>query len=244
MDFLSLKDISERHLEFINPTSRDKLVRAGRAARLRAGQQVIDFGCGFGGALALWAQEFGIGGFGIDVRPFAIERARVRAAERGLADRLRFACASAAGYGVTPGSFDVAACIGATFAWPGLLPDALRAMKDAVRPGGSMVIGEVYWRDPALVPPDVLHRERGIGPEPRIYEQIRAAGCDVIYALHSNQDEWDNYYAEDWRGLADWLAENPGHPDYADVHQHLRDGQDEYAAYGRQHIGWALYVVR
>jgi SAM-dependent methyltransferase len=237
MDFLSLKDISERHLEFINPTSRDKLVRAGRAARLRAGQQVIDFGCGFGGALALWAQEFDIGGFGIDVRPFAIERARVRAAERGLADRLRFACASAAGYGITPGSFDVAACIGATFAWPGLLPDALRAMKDAVRPGGSMVIGEVYWRDPALVPPDVLRRERSIGPEPRIYEQIRAAGCDVIYALHSNQDEWDNYYAEDWRGLADWLAENPGHPDYAEVHQHLRDGQDEYAAYGRSTSG-------
>jgi SAM-dependent methyltransferase len=237
MDFLSLKDISERHLEFINPTSRDKLVRAGRAARLRAGQQVIDFGCGFGGALALWAQEFDIGGFGIDVRPFAIKRARVRAAERGLADRLRFACASAAGYGITPGSFDVAACIGATFAWPGLLPDALRAMKDAVRPGGSMVIGEVYWRDPALVPPDVLRRERSIGPEPRIYEQIRAAGCDVIYALHSNQDEWDNYYAEDWRGLADWLAENPGHPDYAEVHQHLRDGQDEYAAYGRSTSG-------
>ncbi|MCX6019736.1 MAG: class I SAM-dependent methyltransferase, partial [Chloroflexi bacterium] len=60
MDFLSLKNISERYLEIINPTSREKLLRVGRVAGLQPGQRVIDFGCGYGGVLSLWAQEFGI----------------------------------------------------------------------------------------------------------------------------------------------------------------------------------------
>jgi hypothetical protein len=94
------------------------------------------------------------------------------------------------------------------------------------------------------VPPEVAARESGIGPESAIYAQAREAGCEVMYARHSSHDDWDNYITEDWRGLSDWLDENSGHSDYAEVLKHLRDSQDEYAAYGREQYGWALYVLK
>jgi tRNA G46 methylase TrmB len=84
MDFLTLKDISERGVELVNPTSPEKILTMGRVAGLREGSRVIDFGSGFGEVLALWAQNFGIAGIGIDVRPNACERAMKKMAERGL----------------------------------------------------------------------------------------------------------------------------------------------------------------
>jgi cyclopropane fatty-acyl-phospholipid synthase-like methyltransferase len=69
MKFLELKAISERDLALVNPTSAQKIVRAGEVAGLAPGARVVDFGCGYGEALALWAERFGVSGGGVDVRP-------------------------------------------------------------------------------------------------------------------------------------------------------------------------------
>lgn len=244
MNFLDLKTISERYLELINPTSPEKILAAGRVADLQPGQHVIEFGCGYAAPLALWAQAYGITGVGVDIRPAVCERARTLLSAKGLADKVEVICANAATFAFEPAAFDVAACIGATFIWPNCLSDALYAMRRAIKPGGHVIIGEVFWNDPHLVSPEILAREKSIGPEMDIYAKARAAGFEVIYVLHSNTDEWDHYNAENWRGLSDWLDENPDHPDYAQALAHLREDQDNYAAYERQHLGWALYVMK
>ena len=64
MNFLDLVDISERNIELVNPTSPEKIVRVGQAAGLRPGQRIVEFGCGYGEVLALWAVHFGISGLG------------------------------------------------------------------------------------------------------------------------------------------------------------------------------------
>jgi len=48
LNLSDLKNISERSMELINPTSPEKILMAGRILGLAAGQKVIDFGCGFG----------------------------------------------------------------------------------------------------------------------------------------------------------------------------------------------------
>lgn len=48
MNFLELKDISERYMELVNPISAEKLLYVGRVIGLRSGQRVINFGCGYG----------------------------------------------------------------------------------------------------------------------------------------------------------------------------------------------------
>jgi len=41
MEFLELKNISERYLEIANPTTPEKLLRAGRVAGMRDGGRVM-----------------------------------------------------------------------------------------------------------------------------------------------------------------------------------------------------------
>jgi hypothetical protein len=63
------------------------------------------------------------------------------------------------------------------------------------------------------------------------------------YVVRASEEDWDRYVAGDWQGLVRWLEENPDGPQRADVIEHLRQSQDEYLRYGREHFGWALYVL-
>lgn len=74
----------------------------GVKARLEAGCTVADVGCGHGASTVLMAEAFPKSTFiGFDYHDGSIETARERAAERGLAQRVRFEVADATGF---PGS--------------------------------------------------------------------------------------------------------------------------------------------
>jgi SAM-dependent methyltransferase len=240
MKFLELKDISERYLELVNPTSPEKVLTVGRVLGLRPGSRVIDFGSGYGELLALWAQHFGISGLGIDVRAKACERAKAKMRERGLADRIEIVCGNAAEYAFEPHAFDVAACLGASFIWDGYRP-ALRKLKEAIRPDGRIVIGEPYWRTSA-VPPEYSRNET-VHTEHELLGIAREEGFNFEYVLRASHDDWDHYEAENWRGLVTWIDENPGHPERPQVIEHLHHSQDEYTRYAREYFGWAIYAL-
>lgn len=241
MNFLDLKDISERTMELVNPTSPEKILKVGQALGLTEGSRVIDFGTGFGEVLALWADAFGIRGVGIDIRPLACQRARAKMAARGLADRIEIVCGSASEYKFEPHAYDVAACLGASFVWGGFQPTVHR-LKDALRPGGRIVIGEPYWRTPA-VPPDYSRHEATVFTENELFQQARAEGMDVLYVVRASEDDWDRYETDNWRGLLAWLEENPDHAERAQVLDTLRTSQDEYTRWGRAYFGWAIYIL-
>jgi len=239
--FLELKDISERYIELLNPTSPEKIIKAGQIAGLKPGGEVIDFGCGFAEPLILWAERFGISGVGIDIRTYACQRAEHKVAERGLANRIEIVCSDAAQYAYTPQHFDVAACIGATFIW-GSFGDAILAMKGAIRPHGRLVIGEVHWLTDN-VPEGFRLKQSEVSAEADLLKMARQQGFDFEYVLHSNHDEWDRYEADNWYGLLRWIEENPDHPERQQVVDHLHESQEEYTRYGRMYFGWALYVL-
>lgn len=238
--FFDLKDIAEREAFLLNPTTPEKVLVAGRGAGLKAGARVIDFGCGFGAALALWGEQFGVGGVGIDVRPSACERARRHLAKRGLDERIAIVCGDAAAHAFEPEAYDVAACIGSTFIWGGFRP-ALVEMKKAVHEGGRLVVGEVYRRaqngPPAPLPPNVLPTEG------EILESALGCGLLIEDIVRSSEEDWDRYESANWRGLAQWLREHPDHPAHGEVGEHLRAAQAEYFGWAREHIGWAIYVL-
>jgi SAM-dependent methyltransferase len=241
MNFFDLVDIAERDIELVNPISPEKVLQAGQAAGLRPGAQVVEFGCGYGEVLALWAAQFGIAGLGIEVRPKACERARRKMAARGLAGRIEIACGDAAGYPVPAGAYDLAACVGASFIWGGFQP-ALQNMRPALRAGGRIVIGEPYWRS-APLPPQAAPGGADFHTERALLEMIRAEALELEFVVRASQDDWDRYEAGNWQGLVRWLAENPQHPERGEVLAHLRASQEEYLGYGREHFGWALYVL-
>ena len=76
----------------------------GVEARLRHGIRVADLGCGHGASTILLAQSFPASTFvGFDYHVESIEAARLRAAEAGVADRVRFEVASADDFGPADG---------------------------------------------------------------------------------------------------------------------------------------------
>ena len=133
MNFLDLKDISERHTELVNPISAEKLLRIGQVMGLQPGQRVIDFGCGFGEMLRLWGEAYGVNGVGIDVRARACERARHKFSRIGWQDRFEIVQARGEEYAFAPASYEVAACIGATFIW-GDFRGTIRGMREITAP--------------------------------------------------------------------------------------------------------------
>ncbi len=241
MNFLDLKDIAERYLEIVNAISPEKILTIGKMAGMRTGKTLIDFGCGFAEPLVLWAENFGISGVGIDIRQNAIERARAKIVQRGLAERLEVVQGKGAEYRFEPGSFDFAACVGATFIWDGYKP-ALQALKQAIRPGGKLIVGEAYWLKDS-VPPELAQSQTEFHSESWLLQTSWEAGLDVEYVVRASHDDWDTYEASNWYGLLRWIEENPAHPERQEVIESLHESQAEYFRYGREYFGWALYLL-
>ena len=136
MQFLDLKDISEQFMELVNPTTPEKIIKAGEMAGMKLGHKVIDFGCGYAEPLILWAKKYRISGVGIDIRPKACERAALKVARNELSQRIEIVCGDAAKYVYTAHSFDLAASVGSTFIW-GTFGEAVHAMKEAIQAAGK-----------------------------------------------------------------------------------------------------------
>jgi SAM-dependent methyltransferase len=241
MEFFDLVNISERYLELVSPTTPTKIVTLGQYLRLREGSRVIDFACGYAEALVLWAERFGIVGVGVEVREHACQRARAKISERGLSNRIEIVCAKAAEYRLEEQAFDAATCIGASFVWGGCRP-TIHALGRAIRPGGRVGIGEPYWKSDR-VPPSYAAQGTSTHSESKLLQIARREGFDIECVVRASQDDWDRYESGNWHGLIRWLEGHPEHPDRSAVIEHLHQMQDEYLAYGRAYLGWAMYVL-
>ncbi|HUI27476.1 MAG TPA: class I SAM-dependent methyltransferase [Candidatus Kryptonia bacterium] len=137
----------------------------GVQAKLTEGCHVADIGCGYGASTIIMAKAFPRSTFvGIDYHRESIERARERAADAGVGDRVKFEVAKAKDY---PGTYDFAACF-----------DCLHDMGDPVgaaahvrrslKPGGTWL----------LVEPNAADRvEDNLNPVGRLFYSVSTLVC-------------------------------------------------------------------
>lgn len=112
---------------------------------LRAGGTLCDVGCGQGQALVTLARAFEDATFvGYDVYPPAVEAARRKATEAGVADRVQFEVVDAAAG--LPGRFDVVTVFDVLHDSrdPGAI---LRSIHDALLPGGRFLAVDINVAD-------------------------------------------------------------------------------------------------
>lgn len=241
MDFFELMSISHRYMEILNPSTPEKIIKVGKMLRLKEGSRLIDFGSGCGEPLALWGEEFGIYGVGIDISKDFCERAVSKLNDRKLIDRIEIVCAKGTEYTFEEAAFDAATCIGATFIFGGFQL-TIQALKRAVHSKGRLGIGEVHWLTDA-VPPDYAQKQTSTYTESELLRIAREEGFEIEYVVRASHDDWDRYESDNWYGLVRWLEENPGHPERQQVFEHLRRTQDEFFHWGRPYMGWAMYVL-
>ncbi len=115
------------------------------AAELAPGA-ALDLGCGEGGDV-LWLAERGWRATGIDAAEPALERARVEAERRGLAEHARFVEADLAAW-EPEGSWDLVTCHYLHEA-ADLRAAVLAAAVSAVAPGGTLVVVGHHPDEPA-----------------------------------------------------------------------------------------------
>jgi SAM-dependent methyltransferase len=239
-------EIAEAGHRILNPYTEEKLMLLGRICRLQEGQRQLDLACGKGEMLARWALEHGSGGVGVDLSAVFLDAARERAAELGVADRVEFVRGNAGRYEPEPHAFDVVSCIGATWIGGGLA-GTVELMRQALKPGGLMLVGEPYW---AAEPPAEAYEALGVDPGdfatlPGTLDRFEALGAELVEMVLADGDSWDRYAAEQWFTIDAWLRSVPsGHPDAADMRQFLDQHRRSHLTYGRRYLGWGVFVLR
>lgn len=187
--------LAHDRLTFNAPLGEDRARDLTRRVALHEDDSALDLGCGWGELLLrLVAAAPGAVGTGVDTDREAIRRAEAAAAERGLADRMRFHTADVTTW-LPSAPPAVVIAIGASHAWGGPLP-ALEAIRRTVRPDGRVLFGDGFWRSG---PTEELHRVFGDLPDLAGLAEVAAdAGFVPLHVAESTADEWDSFES-DWR---------------------------------------------
>ncbi len=163
----------------------------GVGAKLLAGAKVADIGCGHGSSTILLAEHYPASEIlGFDYHQGSIDTARKRAAEAGVADRVRFEVASAQDF---PGTGYDLVCIF----------DALHDMGDPV--GGSRHIRDALAEDGTwlLVEPMAVDGlENNVNPVSRIFYAGAVGICTPAAEAQAGGYALGNQVTDDqWRKL-------------------------------------------
>jgi SAM-dependent methyltransferase len=142
--------------------------------RLRAGALVADVGCGHGSSTLLLGEAYPASRIvGFDYHEPSIEQARKRAVDAGLADRVSFEVASAAGF---PGDhYDLVCVFDALHDMPDPLA-AARHVREALADDGTFLLVEPYAND---------RLEDNLNPVGRLFY----GASTVICVAHSKSEE-------------------------------------------------------
>ncbi|MEZ6014728.1 MAG: methyltransferase domain-containing protein [Planctomycetota bacterium] len=185
--------------------------------------RVLDVGCGTGELLAALAAR-GAQAVGIEL-------------DEGLARAARLVAPGArieardAGAAPLPDGFDLVACLGASHAFgagPGALTSAAVALAAAAKPGGYVLVGEGFQRQPLpaeyaafLGEPNGIERTHAEN-----VLELERHGLDVVHAITASEAEWDEFEWDFYRrrGQRVW--------------------RDAWLRSGRATMGFGVYLAR
>jgi SAM-dependent methyltransferase len=236
--------VVESEHEIQNPTSEEKIRLLGSRLDLGPDSHVLDVASGRGGPALVLAREFGCRLTCVERSAEFVAAARHRVRAAGLEDRIELVESDAADF--EPGRYDAALCIGATFAYGGLVPTLERLSRTAP----LVAVGEPYWRTWPLPPEaeseNVLRRigEEDWLPLRETIELAESTGARVVSLIASSEDDWDRYESLHWQTLDRWLLENPDHPQAEEFRARGASDRDRYLRWQRALLGWAIFVCR
>ena len=234
--------VEGRH-ELQNPTSAGKIRQLGDRLGLDRSARVLDVAGGRGGPAVLLASEFGCRITLVEQSSEFAAVAGERARSAGVGELVEVVESDAKEFAIEPGRYDAALCLGATFAFDGLVP-TVRALAEAVPSRGLIAVGEPYWREWPLPQQFSPEEEAEFLPLAETVERFESAGVKVVSLIASSEDDWDRYESLQWLTLDEWLAANPDDPQAEEFRERGRRYRDYHLRWRRRLLGWAIFVAR
>lgn len=245
MDSWKFFDITHSDHLYCNPLSPARLEEVIGLLALPPRSHVLDVGCGRAELLIRLAERYGVNGVGIDQSPFAIKRARDEAARRRSEGQLVFFHQDGGEYFAPQATFDLGVCLGASWVFGGYAP-MLRTLTRMVKPGGQILVGQPYW----IRPPDPGFLAF-LKSEPDTYcshaENVRNGekeGLAPLLAWASSPEDWDRYECLQWRAAHKWAQAEPEDPDVVTLLARVGAERDAYLTWGRDTLGWGMYLFQ
>ncbi len=243
MDIWKFFAVGHENHVFCNPLSEEKFDEVVGRLALPKDARVLDIACGKAELLVRVAGRWGSTGVGIDQSPDFVANARANVTDAGLSGAIEVVEAEGSQYDGEAGSFDAAMCIGASWIFGGH-GKTLEALSAWAKPGGLVVVGEPFF---IAEPPAEYLEASGMTRESFGSHQANVqAGLDrglgFLYTVVSSPDDWDRYEGLQCDAAERYAKEHPDDPDVPTILTGIRRRRDEYLRWGRDQLGWAVYI--
>lgn len=234
MDMRDYWAIAEADIEIQNPVTDRKLRLLDDYCDIRDGLRVLDVGCGKAWLMRQWADRFEIDGTGLEINPAFLASARSFTPRRG---RISYVEGPADRFEPEPGSYDIALCLGATFALGGFV-SAVEWLANAVRPGGTVVVGDLTLKHRPAV-----NTHQHFPPDPvELAAVMQRHGTEVGAMISASDADFERYASHHRHATVRWALEHRDHPDHDEVVEASLKGWNDYLRTVRPHLGWTIVV--
>lgn len=226
--------IAEADIEIQNPVTDRKLRLLEDYCDIRDGIKVIDVGCGKAWLMRQWAERYDIVGTGLETNPAFVEFARNRRAKRGA---ITYIEGPAENFVPEPASYDVALCLGATFALGGFV-QAVEWMVRSVKTGGAVAVGDLSLKHRPAV---AMHQHLPLDAV-ELAAVMQRHGVEVSALISASDADFERYTSHHRHATIRWAIENKDHPDHDEVLTKSTADWTYYLKTIRPQLGWTIVV--
>lgn len=238
--------IANKYLEINNPISKEKINTLINLLDLKKDDQVIDIGAGKGLILKSIIDKYDAKGFLIEMHHGLFDDIKNNFKDYNKNVSIELKPYQQFIEENSEKLFDCIVCIGSNQAVSKDFEDSIKKMSEKLNKGGKLLLGQGYWKKT----PDKDYLEStGISEDEMLshYQNIETAGkynLSHLYSLTASQDEWDNFEGLFNKAVKDYCFDNPEDPENITYLQRIENWNRNYLKYGRDTMGFALYLFR
>ena len=226
--------IAEADIEIQNPVTDRKLRLLDDYCDVRDGLKVLDVGCGKAWVMRQWADRYDLVGTGLETNSAFLSFARSHRPRRGAITYLE---GPAETFVPEAASYDIALCLGATFALGGF-PQSVEWMVHSVKVGGAVVVGDLTLKHR----PAVASHQHFPLDSTELAGVMQRHGVEVSALISASDADFERYASHHRHATIRWAIENRGHPDHDEVLNKSSDDWNYYLRTIRPYLGWTIVV--